>query len=75
LPCALYKTHGKEALCRAPERKRTAKIFTHGKLGFSRSEHTLTRNTSLICNSASTNLSRRCCRVAALASAAFGARR
>jgi hypothetical protein len=38
LPCALYKTHGKEVLCRAPNRKRTAKIFTHGKARFSRSE-------------------------------------
>jgi hypothetical protein len=26
LSCALYKTHGKEALCRAPDRKRTAKV-------------------------------------------------
>jgi hypothetical protein len=37
LPCALYKTHGKEALCRSPERKHTAKIFTHGKDEFSHS--------------------------------------
>jgi hypothetical protein len=27
---SLYKTHGKEAFCRAPDRKRTTKIFTHG---------------------------------------------
>jgi hypothetical protein len=39
LPCTMEKTHGKEDLCRAPEKKRTAKIFTHGKLGFSRSEN------------------------------------
>jgi hypothetical protein len=37
LSCALYKTHSKEALCRAPDKKRTAKIFTHGKARFSRS--------------------------------------
>jgi hypothetical protein len=39
LPCALYKTHSKEALCCLPERKRTAKIFTHGKAWFSCSEN------------------------------------
>jgi hypothetical protein len=33
----MEKTHDKEDLCRAPEKKRMAKIFTHGKLGFSRS--------------------------------------
>jgi hypothetical protein len=32
----MEKTHDKDPLCRAPERKRTAKIFTHGKLRFSR---------------------------------------
>jgi hypothetical protein len=37
LPCALGKTHGKECLCRAPDKKRTAKFFTHGKARFSRS--------------------------------------
>jgi hypothetical protein len=34
----MEKTHGKDPLCRAPEKKRTVKIFTHGKLRFSRSE-------------------------------------
>jgi hypothetical protein len=29
LPCALRKTHGKEGLCRAPNRKRATKIITH----------------------------------------------
>jgi hypothetical protein len=33
--------HDKDPLCRAPERKRTSKIFTHGKLGFSRSSESL----------------------------------
>jgi hypothetical protein len=37
VPCALGKTHGKECLCRTPDRKRTAKFFTHGKARFSRS--------------------------------------
>jgi hypothetical protein len=38
LPCTLYKTHGEEALCRASETKRTAKIITHVKLIFSHSD-------------------------------------
>jgi hypothetical protein len=30
--CRAYcMTHGKEALCRAPDKRRTAKIETHGK--------------------------------------------
>jgi hypothetical protein len=36
--CGLGKTHDKECLCRAPDKKRTAKFFTHGKARFSRSE-------------------------------------
>jgi hypothetical protein len=43
------KTHGKEALCRASERKCTTKIFTHDKLEFSRSEH----YTSELCSNVS----------------------
>jgi hypothetical protein len=31
LSCAVRKTHGKERLCRAPDKKRTANIITHGK--------------------------------------------
>jgi hypothetical protein len=42
LSCALYKTQGKEALCRVPEIKCTAKIFTHGKNELSRSGLTCT---------------------------------
>jgi hypothetical protein len=38
VPCALGKTHGKECLCRAPDKKRTVMFFTHGKARFSRSE-------------------------------------
>jgi hypothetical protein len=30
----MEKTHGKDPLCRSPERKRTAKMVAHGKLGF-----------------------------------------
>jgi hypothetical protein len=37
LPCARWKTHGKDSLCRAPDIKRTANIITHGKDAFSRS--------------------------------------
>jgi hypothetical protein len=36
LTCTLYKTHGKEALYRAPEERRTTNILTHGKSEFSR---------------------------------------
>jgi hypothetical protein len=38
-PVAMEKTHGKDPLCRAPEGKHAVKIFTHNKLGFSRSEY------------------------------------
>jgi hypothetical protein len=35
LPCIPYKMHGKVSLCRAPDEKLTAMIFTHGKNEFS----------------------------------------
>jgi hypothetical protein len=40
-PYAMEKTHGEYPLCCAPEIKRTTKIFTHSKLGFSRSDSQL----------------------------------
>jgi hypothetical protein len=33
----MEKTHSKDPLCHVPERKRTAKIFAHGKGDLSRS--------------------------------------
>jgi hypothetical protein len=35
LPCALYKTYGKELLCHTPDIKRMAKILAHCKHRFS----------------------------------------
>jgi hypothetical protein len=37
LTCVVKKTHGKNNVCRAPDKKRTANILTHGNLPFSRS--------------------------------------
>jgi hypothetical protein len=44
LPCAVRKMHGKERLYRAPDKKRTANIITHGKYAFSRSDNNAARH-------------------------------
>jgi hypothetical protein len=51
LPCARWKTHGKDSLCRAPDIKRTANIITHGKDAFSRSGYSLVASYSLAASS------------------------